>query len=138
MTYALIHGLLFKAPEQKTSGNGHKYVTATIKSRAADNRSEFWNVRAFNSAVQDELMRLTEGESLAVQGLMSASIYTPAGGEPRVSLSLMADNVLATKPKKESKVAAIKPPVSNSPKVVPLRKHDRPVIDDDLDDECPF
>lgn len=136
MTYALVMGTLFRAAEQKTSANGGKYVTATIKCRAADNRSEFWSVRAFNQATQDELLRLSENDALSAQGVMSASIYTPTGGEPRVSLSLLAENVLAAKAKKESKVPSIKP-AAPSPKVVAFRPT-KPVIDDDLNDDPPF
>jgi single-stranded DNA-binding protein len=47
-------------------------------------------------------MRLTDGDSLSVQGAMKVELYQPEGGEARVSLSIIADHVLALRqPPKE-------------------------------------
>lgn len=140
MAHVLIVGSIFKGPEAKTSANGHKFTTATLKVRETDNSSTFWNIRAFAPEAQTELLRLHNGEGVSCQGVLQAQIYTPEGGEPRISYSMMADNVLALKqPKKESaKPNSFRKPAAPTSKVVPIRKPDRPVIDSDLDDECPF
>lgn len=137
MAHVLVMGSLFRAPEAKTSGNGNRYVAATIKCREGDGRSSFWSVRAFTQSVQSELLALREGDGLSVQGIMQASVYQPTdGSEARVSLSVVADNILPAKTRKVSKVPSIKP-AAPSLKVVPF-KPTRPAIDADLNDECPF
>jgi hypothetical protein len=52
---------------------------------------------AFYETVQAELLRLREGDSLSVQGALKAELYKPEGGEPKLSLSMVADHVLAVR-----------------------------------------
>ncbi len=92
--YAIITGALFRAPEQRTSKAGRPFVTATIRVKDGD-ASQWWRVTAFSESVQAELMRLDEGESVCIQGAFKAELYQPEGGEPKASLSIIADNVLA-------------------------------------------
>jgi single-stranded DNA-binding protein len=109
MTHALVTGSLFRAPEQRTSKAGKPYVTATIKAKDGD-ASQFWRVTAFSESAQAEIMRLAEGDSLAVQGSFKAELYTPDGGEANVSLSIIADRVLALRqPPRERKAPASGP-----------------------------
>jgi hypothetical protein len=57
-------------------------------------------VLAFSSEAQNELLRLDDGDALAVQGGLRAEAYAK-DGEPRVSLTVLADAVLPLKrPKK--------------------------------------
>jgi hypothetical protein len=57
-------------------------------------------VLAFSSEAQSELKRLDDGDALAVKGGLRAEAYEK-GGEPRVSLTVLADAVLPLKrPKK--------------------------------------
>lgn len=109
--YALISGALFRAPEQKTSKGGKSYAVATVKARADDNRSEFWRLTVFSESALTELMRLREGDSVSVQGPMKAELYKPEGGEPRISLSLIADSVqpLRAQRKRQPQGGADKP-----------------------------
>jgi single-stranded DNA-binding protein len=93
-TLCLISGVLYRAPEQRTSKAGRAFVTATIKARDGD-AAQFWRVTAFSETAQTELLRLGDGDSVSVQGAMRAEIFRPDGGEPRISLSLVADSVLA-------------------------------------------
>jgi single-stranded DNA-binding protein len=107
---ALITGVLFRAPEQRTSKSGKPYVTATIRAKDGD-ASQFWRVTAFSETAQAELMRLAEGDSLAVQGSFKAELYTPDGGEMKLSLSIIADRALALRqPPRERKAPASGPP----------------------------
>jgi hypothetical protein len=78
---AIVTGSLFRAPEQRTSKAGKPFVTATI--RAEDGEvSQWWRV-----------MRLGEGDACSVQGSFKAELYPPE--QPKVSLSIIADHVLA-------------------------------------------
>jgi single-stranded DNA-binding protein len=92
--YALVTGTLFRSPEQRTSKAGKPYVTATIKAKDGD-AFQFWRMTAFSDSAQAELMRLTDGDAVSVQGALKAEIYEKAGGETRLSLSVIAEHVLA-------------------------------------------
>jgi single-stranded DNA-binding protein len=101
--FAIVTGPLFRAPEQRTSKAGKPFVTATI--RAKDGEAlQWWRVTAFSESGQAEIMRLADGDGVSVQGSFKAEMHTPEGGEPRVSLSIIADRVLALRqPPKERK-----------------------------------
>jgi hypothetical protein len=95
----LASGVLHKKPERKTSKSGNAFVAATLRVREADARYQYWSLRSFDTASQDELLRLDEGDSVSVQGLLRAEIYKPEGGEPRLSMTVIVDQALAAKPK---------------------------------------
>ena len=111
---ALISGVLYKAPEQKTSKNGNQFVSVTLKARDGDG-FQYWRLTAFNQDAQTELMRLSANDAVSVQGLLRAELYKPEGGEPRVSLSLVVDQALAARPKPRKP----KQNYSSSPRVSP-------------------
>ena len=92
--HALISGVLFRAPEQKTSKAGKLYVSATVKFKDGE-ALQFWRLTAVLETAQVELMRLSEGDALSAQGAMKAELYRPEGGEQRISLSMIADHVTA-------------------------------------------
>jgi single-stranded DNA-binding protein len=100
--HVLITGALFRPPEQRTSKAGKPFVTATIRVKDGD-ESQWWKVLAFSESSQAELMRLTDGDTISVQGTFKAELYDH-GGEKRLSLSIVADHVLAlmqpSKPRK--------------------------------------
>ncbi|HEY8215380.1 MAG TPA: single-stranded DNA-binding protein [Methylocystis sp.] len=93
--HVLVTGTLFRAPERKTSRNGRDYAAATLKVREGENGSTFWRLTCFSESAMSELLRLTDGDGVSCQGSMKAEIYKPDNGEPRLSLSLVADQVLA-------------------------------------------
>jgi single-stranded DNA-binding protein len=100
---ALVTGALFRAPEQRTSKAGKPFVTATIRAKDGE-ASQWWRVTAFSETAQADLMRLEEGDSVSVQGAFKDELYQPEGSEPKVSLSIIADRVLALRqPPKERK-----------------------------------
>mgnify|MGYP000881570145 CR=1 FL=1 len=104
--HVLISGTLFRAPERKVSRAGKPYVSATIRVRDGD-ASRFWRVTIFSESAGEEMMRLAAGDAVSAQGQMSAELYRPDDGEPRLSLSLVADRVLALQqPKKPREKAA--------------------------------
>jgi single-stranded DNA-binding protein len=101
--FAIVTGSLFKAPEQRTSKTGRPYVTATIRAQDGE-ASQWWRVMAFSESTQVELMRLGEGDVVAVQGAFKCELYQLEGGETRVSLSIVTDHVLALRqPPRERK-----------------------------------
>ncbi|MCI0598593.1 MAG: single-stranded DNA-binding protein [Beijerinckiaceae bacterium] len=102
--FAIVTGLLFRPPEQRTSKAGKPFVTATLRVKDGE-ASQWWKVVAFSESVQAELMRLGDGDALTVQGAFKAELYTPEGGEPRISLSIVADQVLALRQPPRTKKA---------------------------------
>ena len=92
--FAIVTGSLFKAPSLRASKTGRPYVTATIRAKDGE-ASQWWRVMAFSESAQAELMRLNEGDSCCVQGAFKAELYPPEGTPPKVSLSIIADHVLA-------------------------------------------
>jgi single-stranded DNA-binding protein len=104
--FAIVTGSLFRAPEQRTSKAGKPFVTATIRAKEGE-ASQWWKVVTFSETSQAELMRLGDGDAVCVQGAFKAELYQPEGGEPRISLSIVADRVLALRqPPKERKSAS--------------------------------
>jgi single-stranded DNA-binding protein len=93
--YALVSGSLFRDPERKTAKSGKPYATATIRVKDGQEGSIFWRVTVFSESAQAELLRLKDGDAVSCQGSMKAELYAPDGREPRVSLSVVADNILA-------------------------------------------
>jgi single-stranded DNA-binding protein len=57
--------------------------------------SQFWRVVASSESAQAELIRLTDGDELDVQGALTVKAYSKDGGETKLSLSVIADHVLA-------------------------------------------
>ena len=94
MIAALVTGAIFKAPESRTSKGGKPFVTATLRAKDGEG-FQFIRLVAFNEAACAEILRLKEGDSVAIQGPLKAEIYKPEGGEPKLSLSIIADQVLA-------------------------------------------
>jgi len=103
-TVVLVQGTLFRAPERKASKAGNMFAVATLKERDGQD-TRWWKVFAFSNHVQEELLRLSDGDALTVQGSLRAEAYDNGDGV-RVSLSVTADHILAIKqpkPKRERK-----------------------------------
>ena len=114
--HVLLQGSLAKAPESRISRQGNPFVMATLRV-SAGNEIQFWRAFVFSESAQAELMRLGEGDSLAVQGSPKFEIYRPEAGEPRVSLSITVDYILALRqPPKERKKRESAPATARSEK----------------------
>ena len=75
--HVLISGTLFRAPEERTGKtSGKSFVAATIKVRDGE-AAQFWRVLAFSDTAQSELLRLDDGDALAVQGGLRAVAIAP-------------------------------------------------------------
>lgn len=119
--------------------------------RADDSRSEFWRLVTFSESSIAELMRLNAGDHIAVQGAMRAEIFTPGGGEPRISLSITGETItpLRGKPKQRADKVGQRSPQSyrrpaasqaaNGPdREFRMRHHGGTSYDQDLNDDLSF
>ncbi len=135
MTVAvLITGVLFRAPETKTSGGGKAYVRASVRAAAEGESSEFWTVLVFGDTARAELMRLHDGDKLSVQGKLKLDLYEKEG-QSLIGRTIFADHVLALRaPPKAKKPKAIAAEPA-TPSILPPagRAHGS-----DLDDDIPF
>jgi hypothetical protein len=132
--FVLITGTLFRPAEQKISQAGKKYVAATVKAASTDaSNSEFWSVLAFSDTAQAELLRLSAGEKLALQGSLKLTTFETSG-ETRISRTVFADAILplraAPREKKPKPPATARAPLE--------RVNIVPAAAADLDDDIPF
>jgi hypothetical protein len=93
-THILISGVLHKAAETRVSKNGRQYALAKIRVKDGE-ATQWWQCFVFSESAQAELMKLGEGDALACQGVPKFELFRPETGEPRVSLSIAIDHVLA-------------------------------------------
>jgi single-stranded DNA-binding protein len=134
--FVLISGSLWKNPEQRISSKtGKAFVTASIRTSSADNApADFWNLLIFSETVAAELMRLTEGDKLAVQGSVKLEIYNN-----KISRTVFVDAILPLRaPPRERKPKA--PPVGSKAADAIVKQSIVPTDDglnDNLDD-LPF
>ena len=98
---ALVSGVIFKAPVEKISKAGNAYVTATIRDGKGD-AARWWKALVFGDVAMAEVLRLGDGDPLAVAGEFDCQPYKTDAGEDRLSWSIMVDAVLSAraKPKK--------------------------------------
>ncbi|MFO1126351.1 MAG: OB-fold nucleic acid binding domain-containing protein [Methylocystis sp.] len=128
----LLQGKLERAPESRISRNGNGFLSATLRV-ATGSELQFWRIFVFSESARAELARLGEGDALAVQGTPKFEIWRPEGGEPRVSLGVTAEHVLALKqPPRERKPKSEKKPQQYR------ARRDRPAVDAQLNDDIPF
>lgn len=102
MIAALVQGCVFRAPEQRMSNAGKPYVAAAIRVKDAGG-SQFVRIVAFSETVEAELLRLADGDAVSVQGPLTVSPYQASDGSTKLSLSLVADRVLALRRPRERK-----------------------------------
>ena len=98
---AIVSGVIFKAPQTKTSKAGKPYAIATIREGTGE-RVRWWKAFVFNEFAIEEILRLGDGDPIAVSGEFDCQAYKTDAGEDRLSWSIMVDAVLSTraKPKK--------------------------------------
>jgi hypothetical protein len=115
-THILISGVLHKTAETRVSKNGRQYTLAKIRVKDGE-ATQWWQCFVFSESAQAELLRLCDNDAVALQGTPKFEVYT-GGGDPRVSLSINVDSVLALKrpPKqREKKDSAPQPAPSEKP-----------------------
>jgi hypothetical protein len=98
---AIVAGALVKAPVSKTSKAGKSYVLATIREGKGD-AARWWKAFIFGGSAMAEVLRLGDGDPLAVSGEFDCQPYRTDAGEERQNWSIMVDAVLsARKAKRE-------------------------------------
>jgi single-stranded DNA-binding protein len=98
--FVLISGSLWRDPVTRQSKAGKQFVTALLKAGTPSD-PQFVNVCVFDQLAQSELLRLTAGDAVSVQGTGCISVFQDKNGEHRASLDLTASHVLALRqPKK--------------------------------------
>ncbi len=95
---AIVDGVLFKAPQTKTSKAGKPYAAATIREGTGE-RVRWWKCYFFSESAIEEILRLGAGDPIAVAGAFDCELYTPPGGQPQLSWKITADAVLSARPK---------------------------------------
>jgi hypothetical protein len=92
---AIVAGALKEAPVERTAkASGKPFVIATIRERVGQ-QSRYWMVFAFDEAVRAELVRLGDGDPVAVAGEFEAEIWAPEGGQARVTWKIAVDGVVS-------------------------------------------
>jgi single-stranded DNA-binding protein len=90
--HVLITGVIFRAPESRTSKAGKPFWTATIKAKG-DDALTWWKIIVFSESAGAELLRLSDGDAVSVQGALRVETYDK-DGMTKVSLTCIADAVL--------------------------------------------
>jgi single-stranded DNA-binding protein len=95
---ALVNGALHKAAEGRTSKAGTRFSTFALREKV-NGSTRWWSVVAFDEASIAAVLSMKVGEPIAVSGEFSAELWTPEGGEPRLSWQITADAILSAKAK---------------------------------------
>lgn len=86
-------GRLGKDAESRTTRTNKPMTVLTVAVDTKDGDAATWcTVLAFEE-LAERLAGLIKGTGLYVRGKLKADLYTPQGGEPRVSLTLLASHV---------------------------------------------
>ena len=100
---AIVSGIIFKAPQTKTSKAGKPYAIATIREGTGE-RVRWWKAFVFNEFAIEEILRLGDGDPIAVSGEFDCELWTPeGGGESRLSWKITANAILSAKAKPKPK-----------------------------------
>jgi single-stranded DNA-binding protein len=113
MIDALIGGTLHAAPEQRTSQAGKTFVTAKVRTPTAGGDALFVNVICFDRDTCTALLALGAGEQVHLAGQLTPKVWTPANGEPRPVLDMVATaclTVYAVQKRRDASKPAAKAP----------------------------
>lgn len=132
---ALVSGTLHRAPEFRTAKSGASFAKLSLREQDGT-RTRWWSIMCFSETAFAELEGMSSGDAISARGRLEAEIYSPAGGEPRVSLSLIADAVLPLK-KRAAKPRAPKASPSATRDTIG-RSRQAPAGPDDPSDTIPF
>lgn len=100
MIDALIAGRLYGDPKEGEGKSGNVYTTAKVKVTAGNGETYLCNVIAFDDDVQDALMDLDDGDSVALSGSLTPKVYHEKNGDTRPALDLVCHKVLTAYPQK--------------------------------------
>jgi single-stranded DNA-binding protein len=133
--YALISGVIFRAPVQKISKAGRPFTSCTVKAGSDDNAGgDFWSIVCFSESGQLELLRLEAGDAVSIRGKLKLETYVANDGTTKISRSIFADAALGLRPvPRTPKPKAAKPATSPQDQSTTTT-----ATDPGLDDSIPF
>jgi single-stranded DNA-binding protein len=92
---ALIGGRIYGTPQSRMSKTGSTYATAKVRTPTASGESAFVNVIAFADSAVANLLRLNDGDSVALVGELTPKVWKGKDGEAKPALDLVAHKVLS-------------------------------------------
>ncbi|WP_028601148.1 single-stranded DNA-binding protein [Ottowia thiooxydans] len=95
MIDALIAGKLYGQAQQRDGANGKPFTTAKVRASVGEGEPLFVNVIAFSHSVQETLLSLGDGESVALSGELTPKVWTDKEGNTRPAVDLVAHAVLS-------------------------------------------
>jgi single-stranded DNA-binding protein len=129
--FALVSGVIFRAPLQKIAKSGRPFTSCTVKAGSDDSGvGDFWSVMCFSESSQLELLRLEIGDAVSVRGKMKLETYTANDGTTKISRSIFADAAIGLRP-------APRTPKAKAEKAAPSQETTT-ATDPNLDDSIPF
>jgi len=99
MIRALIAGVLFADPQQRTSKTGKPFAIARLSVPQGDEGRVFCSVIAFDDSAVKRLLQLKAGASVAIAGTLKVGTWTAKDGTVKPSLDIVADEIAATTPR---------------------------------------
>ena len=119
MFNVLISGRLTAAPERRTSKAGNAFVSTKAMVPAGDGETVWTSIVAFTPEAQEALVKLAAGDTVSIIGTAKAGAYINKSGEPKASLSVVADRVMSAYEVSRRK-AATSAPAKTAPQRDPL------------------
>lgn len=94
----IIEGHIAKDPELLTSKSGKTYTKFPVpwkrKDASGKETGTMWfSVMAFHDDARDVVENFRKGDAVHVEGMLTADAYLDKHGEPRASLTVMAQSI---------------------------------------------
>ncbi|MGB9332114.1 MAG: hypothetical protein WCB10_15220 [Steroidobacteraceae bacterium] len=93
MISALIAGRLYGAPQPRTGRSGRAFITAKLRA-AMGEEGVFVSVISFSATAIAALTALSDGDSVAMTGELTAKVWTDRDGNAKPALDLVAHAVM--------------------------------------------
>ncbi len=94
MIDAIVAGRLYGAPKEGEGKSGNVYTVAKVKVTAGNGETYLCNVIAFEDHVQEALLALDDGDSVALSGSLTPKVYHEKNGDARPAMDLVCHKVL--------------------------------------------
>lgn len=95
MIEGLVGGRLYGEAQIRTGQNGSRYVTCKVRADTHDGDTLFVNVIAFDEAVQDALLALSDADSVALAGTLTPKVWTDRNGTVKPAVDMIAYKLLS-------------------------------------------
>jgi hypothetical protein len=92
---AILAGSVAKPPIEKIGKSGKPFAIVNVRETGVE-PARWWGCIVFADAAKD-VLRLNVDDPIALAGSVEDEVYTPEGGEPRVSWRFVADAALTAR-----------------------------------------